>query len=581
MEDITKTSVTLDAQIWSSLGLHSMDNTNERFKQGSNQTVLNITQPDGTVIQNITLNESGFDFAGNFALSQILRNTDLTSMKTYTDTKVASVTKSSLGLGNVENKSSATIRGELTSANVTTALGFTPTSLALGETSTTAYRGDRGKTAYDHSQVKDGTNPHATTFANIASKPTTISGYGITDAKIANGVVTLGANTITPLTASSSLDATKLAGTASISTTGNAATATTANALKGVTATATELNYVKGVTSNIQTQLNAKASSSDVVTLSTNQTINADKTVNGYLKVQGTAAERHLITRGVGGCSEDCTTADDLYINYGQDYGARFGKSGQGQLKSDGSIVCTNINGYTIASNVPANAKFTDTTYSAASTSAAGLMSAADKTKLDGIATGANKYTLPVATSSALGGIKSGTDITVDSNGNVSVNDNSHNHNASNISAGTLSSDRLPTVPITKGGTGATTAAAALTNLGLTATATELNYVDGVTSNIQTQLNAKATITKYTATIPATGWTATAPFYVDVTVSGITANDTPNVTITYSGTLATDQARKDSWNKIDRIVTSANKIRVYAFEEVPTTAVPIQLVVVR
>jgi hypothetical protein len=29
-------------------------------------------------------------------------------------------------LGNVDNKSSATIRGELTSSNVTTALGYTP-----------------------------------------------------------------------------------------------------------------------------------------------------------------------------------------------------------------------------------------------------------------------------------------------------------------------------------------------------------------------------------------------------------------------------------------------------------------------
>ena len=81
----------------------------------------------------------------------------------------------------------------------------------------------------------------------------------------------------------------------------------------------------------------------------------------------------------------------------------------------------------------------------------------------------------------------------------------SHNHSASNITSGTLSSDRLPTVPIAKGGTGATTAAGALTNLGITATAAELNkmdgvtastaelnYVDGVTSNIQTQLDEKA-----------------------------------------------------------------------------------------
>lgn len=43
--------------------------------------------------------------------------------------------------------------------------------------------------------------------------------------------------------------------------------------------------------------------------------------------------------------------------------------------------------GFTIGANVPSGAKFTDTTYSAATTSAAGLMSAADKTKLDGIDT--------------------------------------------------------------------------------------------------------------------------------------------------------------------------------------------------
>jgi hypothetical protein len=50
--------------------------------------------------------------------------------------------------------------------------------------------------------------------------------------------------------------------------------------------------------------------------------------------------------------------------------------------------------------------------------------------------------------------------------------------------------------PIVAGGTAATTAAGALANLGLTATATELNYVDGVTSAIQTQLNAKPPLPK-------------------------------------------------------------------------------------
>lgn len=44
------------------------------------------------------------------------------------------------------------------------------------------------------------TTNHTHTFASLTSKPTTISGYGITDAKIANGVITLGTTTIKPLT---------------------------------------------------------------------------------------------------------------------------------------------------------------------------------------------------------------------------------------------------------------------------------------------------------------------------------------------------------------------------------------------
>ena len=45
-------------------------------------------------------------------------------------------------------------------------------------------------------------------------------------------------------------------------------------------------------------------------------------------------------------------------------------------------------------------------------------------------------------------------------------------------------------VPIAKGGTGATTAAGVLSNLGITASAAELSYCQGLTANIQTQLYA-------------------------------------------------------------------------------------------
>ena len=57
-----------------------------------------------------------------------------------------------------------------------------------------------------------------------------------------------------------------------------------------------------------------------------------------------------------------------------------------------------------------------------ATPSANGLMSAADKTKLDGIAMNANNYRLPVATSSVLGGVKSGPDIVVGGDGYVTAN---------------------------------------------------------------------------------------------------------------------------------------------------------------
>lgn len=54
-----------------------------------------------------------------------------------------------------------------------------------------------------------------------------------------------------------------------------------------------------------------------------------------------------------------------------------------------------------------------DTTYPPATQSANGLMSATDKTKLDGIAANANNYTLPTASSSTKGGIKVGTTLSI------------------------------------------------------------------------------------------------------------------------------------------------------------------------
>lgn len=62
----------------------------------------------------------------------------------------------------------------------------------------------------------------------------------------------------------------------------------------------------------------------------------------------------------------------------------------------------------TDANGVPAWRNDANTTYSNATTSAAGLMSVDDKKKLDGIAAGANAYSLPLATSDTRGGVKVG-----------------------------------------------------------------------------------------------------------------------------------------------------------------------------
>ena len=51
--------------------------------------------------------------------------------------------------------------------------------------------------------------PATYAWSEITSTPTTIAEYGITDAKIANGVITLGSNTITPLTSHQSIYALK------------------------------------------------------------------------------------------------------------------------------------------------------------------------------------------------------------------------------------------------------------------------------------------------------------------------------------------------------------------------------------
>lgn len=69
--------------------------------------------------------------------------------------------------------------------------------------------------------------------------------------------------------------------------------------------------------------------------------------------------------------------------------------------------------------------KITDdnTIYDDATDTTAGLISAADKKKLDSIQESANKYELPVASSATLGGVKIGTNVTITEDGTLSADE--------------------------------------------------------------------------------------------------------------------------------------------------------------
>ncbi len=155
-----------------------------------------------------------------------------------------------------------------------------------------------------------------------------------------------------------------------------------------------------------------------------------------------------------------------------------------------------------------------------------------EKLKLANIAEGANNYVLPLASTTELGGIK------VDGS----------------------------TIVIENGVAKAKASDAA-------------DYT--ARAEIEVLKQEKAETITYTTTIPSTGWTAEAPYYVDITIEGLLETDNPMITPAYTGTVETDAAIKEAWNKIDRAVTSANSLRVYAFEEVPSANIPVQLQVVR
>ena len=93
--------------------------------------------------------------------------------------------------------------GDEPSGTVTSVTLKATSPIAIDSTSAITTSGTR-TLSHANSGVTAGTyrsvTVNATGHVTAGTNPTTLSGYGITDAKIASGVITLGSNTITPLT---------------------------------------------------------------------------------------------------------------------------------------------------------------------------------------------------------------------------------------------------------------------------------------------------------------------------------------------------------------------------------------------
>lgn len=98
-------------------------------------------------------------------------------------------------------------------------------------------------------------------------------------------------------------------------------------------------------TIDLGTVITAHQDISGKANLSGGNTFSGNQVITGYLDIRGTAAEKHLKTRGIGG-SDGNGNSSDLYLQYSSSYKTYFGTSAQSSLNSDGSI---SINGKTAA----------------------------------------------------------------------------------------------------------------------------------------------------------------------------------------------------------------------------------------
>lgn len=267
------------------------------------------------------------------------------------------------------------------------------------------------------------------------------------------------------------------------------ATAAEVNVLHGMTASTTELNYTHGVTSNIQTQLDSKVVANNAITGATHTKITYDAkglvtsgtdiTLSDVTDVTATVAEINVLD-GITASTTELNYTDGLtgniqsQLNGKQETlvsGTNIKTFNNTSLLGSGNISITGL-----PSQTGQSGKYLTTNGTSASWASLGTM--ATESKDDYVA----------ANTSITGATKC--KITYDSKGLVTA-------------GADLQASDIPSLNLTK-------------ISDVTATATEVNYLSGVTSAVQTQLNSKA---------------------ADNAVVHTTGNETINGTKTFNDTL--------------------------------------------
>lgn len=228
-------------------------------------------------------------------------------------------------------------------------------SLALGETSSTAFRGDYGKAAYDHAQAK------GSEFASGLYKITTNAEGHVT------GAVAVTKEDITSL------------GIPEKDTTYADATASKSGLMS-----ATDKVKLDGVNSAISSAVSSEASLREA----------ADEELQASIdsKADSTHTHANATTDTSGFMSASDKTKLDGVANNANNY--THPTSDAGVLESNIYKITTDANGHVVAATAISKEDITalgipgadtDTTYEVATTSTDGLLSSADKTKLDGM----------------------------------------------------------------------------------------------------------------------------------------------------------------------------------------------------